>query len=140
MGSGTHSVPTLHTAHPLLPPATPTLSSSLYCIGFGLVWAGIYNPHLPPTACPPTCVRCVKKSDRCAAAAAAAAPGPAACVRASAMSASSSRRPSATASDSQRQYWSRGSLCVCVCVWGGGYIHDELRGGDTFMIKQEVKA
>ena len=26
-----------------LPPAQATLSSSLYCIGFGLVWAGIYS-------------------------------------------------------------------------------------------------
>ena len=31
---------------PLRCQASATLSSSLYCIGFGLVWAGIYNP--PP--------------------------------------------------------------------------------------------
>ena len=40
----THTHPT-----PTLPPA---LSSSLYCIGFVLVWAGIYNPRpaAPPTS------------------------------------------------------------------------------------------
>ena len=46
-----HFQPSLQTPPPLpLPPlccqASATLSSSLYCIGFGLVWAGIYNP--PP--------------------------------------------------------------------------------------------
>ena len=32
---------------PLRCQAATTLSSSLYCIGFGLVWAGIYNPPPP---------------------------------------------------------------------------------------------
>ena len=37
----------------LIQPPPPTLSSSLFCIGFGLAWTGIYNRPRPPTH-PPT--------------------------------------------------------------------------------------
>ena len=40
------------------PPHTLTLTtSSLYCIGFGLVWAGIYNPTLALLSALPRCNR-----------------------------------------------------------------------------------
>ena len=39
---------------PFTPYAQTSALSSLYCIGFGFVWAGIFNPCpcLPPTSSP----------------------------------------------------------------------------------------